>query len=301
MKKIVCAILAILLMVSLSACVVMDSGEKTPLSTKAPSSPSEPQETEPQETELQETEPLLAETVLYEDESYKITATGMEETIWGTEIKLLLENNSEKNIALSGDVFVVNGISMDGSLYLDAAAGKKANGEITLHSGDLETAGITKVVAVSAYDARIVDTDTYDRLLETKLEIRTSMADGYAQPMNDDGDVLWEGEGITVISRVIQDSLFGRNVQLLIKNDSEDDIVVQADNVSVNGFTISEFMSSEVVAGTVCYADMTVLESSLEENDIDEIEEVSFTLKMLSPETFHTIVETEELTVYTTK
>lgn len=296
MKKIVCAILAILLMVSLSACVIIGPRNEKPLSTKAPSGSSEPQETESQGTES-----LLEETVLYEDESYKITVTGMEETIWGTEIKLLLENNTDRNIALSGDVFVVNGITMNGSLYLDIAAGKKANGEITLHSGDLETAGITEVVAVSAYDARIVDTDTFDTLLDTKLEIKTSMADGYAQPINDEGDVLWEGEGITVISRVIQDSLFGRSVQLLIKNNSEDDIVVQADNVSVNGFTISEFMSSDVVAGTVCYADMTVLESSLEENDIDEIEEVSFTLKMLDPETFDTIVETEELTVYTTE
>lgn len=296
MRKIICAILAILLMVSLSACVIIGPRDEKSLSTKAPSGSSEPQETDPQETK-----PLLEETVLYEDESYKITVTGMEETIWGTEIKLLLENNTDRNIALSGDVFVVNGITMDGSLYLDVAAGKKANGEITLHTSDLETAGITEIAAVTAYDANIFDTDNYKDLLSTPLEIKTSIADDYTQPINDDGDVLWEGEGITVISRVIQNSLFGRNVKLLIKNNSEDDIVVQADNVSVNGFTISEIMSSDVVAGTVCYTDMTVMEYSLEDNGIEDIEEVSFTLKILNPETFHTIAETGELTVYTSE
>ncbi len=294
MKKLLFAIIASLLAISLSACVVAPSGEKQPLSTK---SSSKADETKPVETKPVETEPLLAETVLYEDESYKITSTGMEETIWGTEINILLENNTDRNIVLSGDVFVVNGITMSGSLYLDVAAGKKANGEITLHTNELKTAGITEIATVLVCDARIYDDDNYDDLLETQLEIKTSIADEYTQTIDDSGDVLWEGEGVTIISRVIEDSLFGRNVQLLIKNDTDSDIIVQSDNASVNGFTITDLMSSHVVAGTVSYTDMTVMEYSLEENGIETIEEVSFTLSIMNTD-YHTIVETGELTVY---
>ena len=96
---------------------------------------------------------------------------------------------------------------------------------------------------------------------------------------------------------MIENSLFGRNVQLLIKNDTESDIIVQSDNVSVNGFTITDLMSSHVVAGTVSYTDMTVMEYSLEENGIETIDEVSFTLDIMNID-YHTIAETGELTVY---
>lgn len=292
MKKILFALLAALLVVSLSACVFVPSGGDTPLSTKSPDGT--------KAAKPAETEPLLAETVLYEDESYKVTATGMEETIWGTEIKILLENNTDRNIVLSGDVFVVNGITMSGSLYLDVAAGKKANGEITLHDNELETAGVTEIATVTAYNARIYDDDNYDDLWEGQMEIKTSIADAYTQTIDDSGDVLWEGEGVTIISRVIEDSLFGRNVQLLIKNATDSEIVVQSDNVSVNGFTISDLMSAHVVAGTVSYTDMTVMEYSLEENGIETIEEVSFTLDIMDAD-YHTIAETGELTVYAVK
>lgn len=292
MKKILCAILAVMMAVSMAACVFVPAGDEKPLSVTSPEG-----QGSPEETKQAETEPLVEETVLYEDESYKITATGMEESIWGTEIKLLLENSTDRNVVLSGDIFVVNGITMGGSLYLDAAAGKKANGEITLHTEELETAGVTDIAAVTVYNAKIYDSDNYDDLWEGQLEVKTSIAGSYSQKINDDGDVLWEGEGVTIISRVIEDSLFGHDVQLLIKNDTDSEIVVQSENVSVNGYTIDDLMSAHVVAGTVSYTDMTVMGYSLEENGIETIEDVSFTLNIMDTD-YNTIAETGELTVY---
>lgn len=306
MKKILAALLALIAVFSLSACA--PQAEDKQLSAQPPetnlSDDSQPETTAA--TEADPTDPApeagkaeIAETVLYEDDSYKVTVTGMKvDSLWGTEINLLLENNSDKNVSLSGDTFVVNGITLTGNLYVDAAAGKRANGALTLPGEALEIAGIKDIATVGTYDAHIVDTDTYDSILDIPVEIKTSIADGYTQVIDDTGDLLWQADGVTVIAQVLGDSIWGSRVQLLIKNESAENILVQADNISVNGFTVTALMSSDVVAGTVCFADMTVFESELEDNGIENIEEISFSLQILDPDSYQTIAESEELTVY---
>lgn len=302
MKKLIAlTLVAAMLMATLSGCVVSDSG--TPLTTDkptnstAPGEPStEPPQTEPQQSAAEE----LAETVIYEGEDYKITATGIDpDGMFGAEVKIMLENNTGKNVALSGSNFVVNGISITGSLYIDAAAGKKAVGELTIPSEALEIAGIDHIATVSAKDAHITDTDEYEDLADMPFDLKTSIADTYKQEINTNGDTIWESDGVTVIAQVVADSFWGNRVQLLIKNDSAKNILVQADNISVNGFMVTEIMSDAVYAGTACFGDLTIFDSDLEDSGITDIENVAFSLKILNPDTYDTIAESGELTVYT--
>ena len=308
MKKIIATLLALITAFSLAACAPQSEDQQLstrPLEASNPANDSQPETTAATESGPTDSTPKagkaeIAEAVLYEDESFKVTVTGMSaDSLWGTEINLLLENNSDKNVSLSGDTFVVNGITLTGNLYVDAAAGKKANGTLTLPSESLKIAGIQDIATVSAYDAHVVDTDTYDSILDIPMEIKTSIADSYTQTINDAGELLWQADGITVIAQVVGDSIWGSRVQLLVKNESAENILVQADNISVNGFTVTALMSSDVVAGTVCFADMTVFGSELEENGITDIEEVTFVLKVIDPDTYETVAESEELSVYT--
>ena len=304
MKKFLAAILAFVIAFSLAACAESEPGTQ-PLSTQ-PLESVDASNTPTGEVTEETTEPVseagkaeVAESVVYEDDSFKITVTGMDaDSLWGTEINLLVENNSDKNISLSGDTFVVNGITLIGNLYIDDAAGKKANGSMILYTESLDVAGINDVATVYAYDAHIIDTDTYESILDVPMEIKTSIADGYTQAVNDEGEQLWQADGITVIAQVVDDSIWGKRVKLLIKNDTEANIIVQADSISVNGFMVAAIMSSDVVANTACFADMTVFESDLESNGIENIEEVAFTLSILNPDTYETIATYEELTVY---
>lgn len=304
MKKfIVLTLVAAMLIAALSGCVISDN--ETPLTTDKPSStdapsetPTEPQQTEPQQSAAEE----LAETVIYDGEDYKITATGLNlDGILGAEIKILLENNTDKNIALTGSDLVVNGISLTGYLYIDAAAGKKAMGELLIPSETMEIAGIEHIATVSAKDAHITDTDEYESLADMPFDLKTSIADTYMQEINTDGDTIWESNGVTVIAQVVADSFWGNRVQLLIKNESSENILMQADNISVNGFMVTAIMSDAVYAGTVCFGDLTIFDSDLEDSGITDIENVAFALKILNPETYDTIAESEELTVYTAK
>lgn len=302
-KLILLTLVAAMLVAALSGCAASDGG--TPLTTDKPQNSDAPSETptEPQQTEPQQSaEEELAETVIYEGDDYKISASGLEtDGFMGPAVKILLENNTEKNIALTGSELIVNGISLTGYLYIDAAAGKKANGELTIPSETLEIAGIEHIATISAMDAHITDTDEYETLTDMPFELETSIADTYTQKINTDGDTIWESNGVTVIAQVVADSFWGNRVQLLIKNESSENILMQADNISVNGLMVTAIMSDTVYAGTVRFGDLTVFESELEANGITEIENIAFALKILSPETYDTIAESEELTVYTSK
>lgn len=59
----------------------------------------------------------IAETVLYEAEGVKITATGFEDGWMGPEIKLLIENNSEKNVLVTSEAVSANGYMMPLAIF----------------------------------------------------------------------------------------------------------------------------------------------------------------------------------------
>lgn len=244
----------------------------------------------------------IEDTVIYNENDIIITATGIDEdSFFGTEIKLRVENNTDKNIIVSCSNFIVNGFMMTGLMSIDVAAGKKANDSLTLYSSDLERAGITQPATIVSHDAQILDGDTYGNLFDISLNINTSIAATYTQQVDESGDVLFQQDGLTVIAKHMEDTLLGKSVYLLVKNETGKDITVSADNVSVNGYTVTVFMYDTVCTDTVCYSSLDLMTSDLEENEITDIEEVTFTLNILDPDTFQTILETDELKVVVSK
>lgn len=280
------------------------AGSDQELTVTAPSTQPAPAETAPIQTEAPEvtTAPVqsvtLEESILYEQDGVKITVKGMEDSFVGKSLKFLVENGTDKNIAIACDNFIVNGITMDGYMYIDVAANKKANGTLDLYSENLEECGIAEIASVSSFGAYAFDTDSYDTLFNFDFEIKTSIADSHVQEIDESGEILYSDGGFTVIPKRITEDLFGSVVVLFIKNESDKDVIVQASNVSVNGFTITSSMSSAVAAGTVSYCDLTLFSEDLEANEIEAIEDVSFTLTFLDPDTFSTISESSELQVF---
>ena len=67
----------------------------------------------------------IEEQVLYDANDIKITTTGLEDGLMGTELKLLLENNSAKNITVQARNANVNGYMVDTMMSVDVAAEKR--------------------------------------------------------------------------------------------------------------------------------------------------------------------------------
>jgi len=244
---------------------------------------------------LEPLEVTISETVLYNEDGIRITAKGIEETFSGIDIKLLVENDTDNNIAVSCDDFVVNGITMYGYMYIDVAAGKKTNDTISFLDTDLDVAGINQIATIKTFDAYISDTDTYLKTKDIAFEITTSLGEGYVQLVDDSGVRLYAQNGITVIAKKLTDDYMGATAVVLIKNMSGDDVIVQAENVSVNGYTVSTLHSDAICDGTARFSEIDLYQSSLEENGIEEVEELTFELIVLNPKTFQTIAKTGEL------
>ena len=240
----------------------------------------------------------VEETELYNDNNVIVTVTGIEEhALMGPQIKLRLDNNTDKNITLTGDNFVVNGVTMYGLMSIDVAAGKKANGEITLYSSELELSGIKKIATVSCNDAQFYDSDSYETLFDISLNIETSIAVDYQQQIDETGDVLFQQDGITVTVKKLETNLLGQAVILLIKNETGKEIIVNAENVSVNGYTIGGFLYDIICKDTVRFSSLDLMSSELEENSITAVEEVTFSLEVLDADSYSTITSTDELKV----
>jgi len=238
----------------------------------------------------------ITKQVLYDKNGITITATGISNATTETEIALLVENNTDKNIAVGCSDFVVNGITVDGYMHIEVAAGKKANGELSLYNDSLEIAGIKTISTVKTFDAYISDTDTYHKIEYISLSVNTS-ATGHPQSIDDSGVVLFSQDGIVVIAKHIYDELLGKTMVVLVKNASGQDVIVQADNVSVNGYTISVLHSDDIPNGSVRFCEFYLSDSQLEENGIETIDTITFTLKVLNADNWDTLFKTDELEV----
>lgn len=98
--------------------------------------------TSAQETQT-ETEPPETNTVIYDDNGILITYKGIEfGDTFGPELKLLIENNSDKPYIVQVRDFSVNGYMIDTLFSSDVAAGKKINDDITITQWNLDENGI---------------------------------------------------------------------------------------------------------------------------------------------------------------
>ncbi len=290
MKRWMAFALALLCSISLTACGGGETASQT-METTEPIMKQEPSEP------AQEPE-VLAQQVIYDSDGIKITVMGLEEnTMAGTLVRVLVENKTDRNIAFSGDLFVVNGITMPGYLYAEVAAGMKSNDAIELYSDNLEAAGIVELETIRGYDARIVDTDTYDTLTQVPLELQTAYYQGRDFQYDDTGVELYSAEGVTVLAQVFSEEFYGKTAQLLVKNETGKDIILEAQNISVNGYTVDAWLYDTVCADTVRYCQLDLFESSLAENGIDAVETVTFRLNVLDASSFETLSQSEQLTV----
>ena len=84
----------------------------------------------------------IEETVLLDENGIKITAIGLEDGWFGTDLKLLIENNGDKNVTVQARNSSVNGFMVDTMMSEDVVAGKKANTTLTFSTGGLKEANI---------------------------------------------------------------------------------------------------------------------------------------------------------------
>lgn len=241
----------------------------------------------------------VAETVLYDADGIVVTATGYEDGWMGPGIKVLVENNTDRNVLVTTQSVSVNGYMIPyASLYAEVAAGKKSNESISLMSSELEQSGIETVAELQFY-IRVSDSETWETLATSALITLNTSAAGYAQPVDDSGDVLYDAGGIRVICKGLkQDVIWDCTVVFYVENNSGEPITVCAENVSVNGFMEDASLWSELRDGTRIIDGLSLLNlSDLGLESIDDVKNIAFNLRIINSETWHEIVTTDEISL----
>ena len=226
----------------------------------------------------------------------KITAKGLRMGgLFGPELKLLIENNSGKDLTVQCRNVSVNGYMVETMMSVDVVNGKKANDSITFMASDLEISGIT-AIADMELSFHMFTTADWEAYLDTApVQLKTSIADTYEYAFDDSGEVAYDAGGIKVIIKGLAEdtSIWGPSVVVYIENNTDKAFTVQARDVSVNGFMLDPIFSCDVMPGKKAVDAITFMDTQLEENEIGSIENIELSFCIFDFESWDAIVDTD--------
>ena len=240
----------------------------------------------------------IEEQVLVDQDGIKITALEyVKDSIWGDGIKVLIENETDKDVMVGCNALIVNDYMINDLFASEVAAGKKSNETIYLSSSELKAAGIDTVGRIEIY-FHVYDTDSYDRIFDSDcVTIETSAIDSIDTTANDEGTELYNDGGIRIIGKTVdENSFWGTAILLYIENQSGNNVGISVDDLSINGFMFTPYFSTTVYDGKKCIDDITILSSELEENGIESIDEVELKFRVYNSDSYETIAESDPIT-----
>ncbi len=240
----------------------------------------------------------IEEQVLVDQDGIKITATEYEaDSIWGDGIKLLIENDTDKDVTVGCNALIVNDFMISDLFASNVAAGKKANETMHLMSSQLKAAGIESVGQVEVY-FHIYDSNSFDNLFDTGcVTIKTSAYENMDTSADDSGTELYNEGGIRIIGKTVdENSFWGTAILLYCENTSGKNVGISVDDMSVNGFMMTPYFSTTVYDGKKSFNDITLLSSELESNGIEAIEEVELKFHIYDVDTYSTITDSDPIT-----
>jgi len=318
MKKVIIALLVCTSLLALPSCSLLsrikdatdktDATEKTDEDETKKTTKADEKETvedETKKTTAAVTKPQngdisIDEQVVLDQGGIKVTLKSLDmESTWGPTISLQIENNSDKAVSVQSMGSSVNGVMISTWFSCDIGIGKKANTELSYMTEDLDRAGITVIKDIEFY-LNVYDTETYDTIFDSDMiKVTTSADPSYVQAYDTSGTVVFDKDGYKFIVQgsAMDDSYWGAVVYVYIENNSDKNINVFAQNVSIDGFMIDPYFSCEVYVGKKAYTVMTFMDEDLVSNGIEKIGTLEFDLIISDALTWETLDEAKTLSV----
>ncbi len=239
----------------------------------------------------------IDESVIVDQDGIKIIATEyVSDSIMGDGIKLLVENNSDKDYTVGCDALIVNDYMITDLFVSEIAAGKKANETMYLSSSSLSAAGIENVGKIEMY-FHAYDSEMNYLFKNVYTELHTSEFDNMDTTPNDAGIELYNENGIKIVGKTVdEDSFWGTAILLYTENTSGKNVGISVDDMSINGFMMSPFFSTTVYDGKKSIDEITVFSSDLEANGIESIEDVELKFHIYDADSYSTIADSDTIT-----
>ena len=241
----------------------------------------------------------IEKTVLYEAGGITVTATGFEEGWMGPEVKILVENNTAKDILITAEDVSANGYMISlASLYTQVSAGKKATDTLTLSSTELKESGVETIADIQFF-IKVSDSATWTEIDRSELITLSTSAKGYSQPIDDTGDILYDEKGIKIVCKGLKkDVIWDGMVVFYMENNGGHPITVYAEDVSVNGFMQDASIWSSLRDGTRIVDGLSLLDmSDLELRSIDDVNNIELRFRIINSENWNNIVTTDVISL----
>ncbi|MBQ3544456.1 MAG: hypothetical protein IJA34_05665 [Lachnospiraceae bacterium] len=233
--------------------------------------------------------------VILDNSGIKVTAEEyVDDSIWGEGIKLLVENNSDKDVTVGCKALIVNNYMISDLFVADVASGKKSNETMYLSSSALKAAGIETVGQVEIY-FHVYDSASYDTIFDSDcVTIKTSAFENMDTTPDDAGTELYNAGGIRIVGKTVdEDSFWGSAILLYCENTTDKNVGITVEDMSINGFMMEPLFSETVYSGKMAIGDITIFESDLEDNGIETIQDVELKFHIYDADSFSTIADSD--------
>ncbi len=264
MKRLLALLLVALMIVSMAAC-----GSTT--------------EKKEKETQTKEKISFEEQTVIDTDEcTVKIVAID-DENYLGYTLKASLENKSDKDLVFTVDDSYINGVGADSIFYGEVPAGKNSKEDITFMDDVLKENGIEKYTDIELMFS-IHEEDVYDEFIfKDAVNIYPygeDKAETFTYKAKDSDTVIVDNEyAYIAVIGYGHDDYSGYLANLYIENKSDVDMTFYANDVCINDSVCDAIFAPSVASGKCAFKSLSWSDDKLEENGIDEVETIEFTIK----------------------
>ena len=288
MKKIITLLLCAAMLLTLVACGSKESKETTPADTEAGTDAATAPTAAATETATQPAAPDTSADIiqLINTEDVAVHITGVENNEHtGMQLRIQCENKTDRTLLFSWDMVSVCGFMYDPFWAEEVAAGKTVNSTIELDTFALEQMDVTSVDEIS-FTLRIVDSENWMEapLIEEAFTIYPTglNADTLVLPNRAPTDgqmVIADDDNLRfVIEWADEQDTSAYTLHVYLENKTDRNLMYAWDLVSVNDKMIDPFWAVSVAAGKKACSEISFYRSDLEDNSIETVENVEFTL-----------------------
>jgi len=309
MKKIICVLIALMLVVSLAACG-SSGGSSQNSSGGSSGNNAAPQNNSENKGNKDQDPPKAAYTVenavIADNDSCRLTLTSVKDGKSYLDLVFLCENKlSDKTLMFSIDDVTADGYVVSTFFAEEVAAGKKSNETMSLDKKDLSAWGVDAVDELSM-KLRVYDSNDWlaDEFVEDRFDVyltgKSASEVVYPERMRKEGEtVVVDNDSCSfVIYENYHDSIWGYTLSVYLQNKTDHEIMFSWDDTSVNGFMIDPLWARSVPAGKAAYSTINFSDSKLEENGIKEVSEIEFELRVHNEEDYSAKDHVNEVFTY---
>ena len=260
-------------------------------------------EPEPWPDQMQVTMPADG-TVLLDRDGIRVAADWQDGDEFDGQIRLVLENNTDRPLWLTTESIVVNGFVMQyGSLFALADPGQTEEGYFYLDEQEVMDAGITQFQEIS-FQMQVVDDETYDLLLTQPVTFRPQCDEDYVQETLQPGTVLLDQDGVLLSYQgyepdysLPEEPCYG-SLKLYLENNTDYPLEIYSLESQVNGKDGEVYLWADLPAHTRSVVRLSLYDlENLKITSWDQLETVTLPLEIGDWDTEQLLLTPEPITI----